>query len=68
MRRARTFPGTCGSRIPVRLAAAAIAIAATPAHGQERTLRGEIDLTIGVVDGAKEYLFENIGALTRDAA
>ncbi len=68
MRRVRTFPGTRGSRIPVRLAAAAIAMAATPAHGQERTLRGETDLTIGVVDGAPQYLFENIGALTRDAA
>ena len=67
MRRVRTFPGTRGLRIPVRLAAAAIAMAATSAHGQERTLRGEIDLTIGIMDGAQEYLFENIGGLTRDA-
>lgn len=67
-RRVRTFPGRRGLRSPVRLAAVAIAMAATPAHGQESTLRGEIDLAIGVMDGAREYLFENIGALARDAA
>ena len=51
----------------MRLAATAIAMAATFAHGQERTLRGGIDLTIGVMDGAQGYLFENISGLTRDA-
>ncbi len=51
----------------VMLQAVAIAMAAPPADGQQRTLKGEIDLTVGVMDGAPEYLFENIGALTRDA-
>ena len=45
-----------------------VAAAAGPVSGQERTLRGEIDLVIGVMEGEPAYLFENIGALTRDAA
>lgn len=65
---ARTRARKRGLRIAVRLTAAVILMVAAPADGQERTLRGELDLAIGVMDGAQEYLFENIGALARDAA
>ena len=64
---ARTPARKRGWRLRVRLAAVAIAVAATSALAQERTLRGDIDLAIGVMDGAQEYLFENIGGLARDA-
>lgn len=49
--------------------ALALGLAATPVPGtgQEATRRGEIDLAIGLIEGDPEYLFENIGALTRDA-
>lgn len=49
--------------------ALALGLAATPVPGtgQEPTRRGEIDLAIGVIEGDPEYLFENVGALTRDA-
>ncbi|WP_419942980.1 6-bladed beta-propeller [Candidatus Palauibacter sp.] len=67
MRRFRTLAWKRGWRMPVWLTAAAIAVAAAPADGQQRTLRGEIDLTIGVIEGEPEYLFEDIGGLTRDA-
>ena len=65
---ARVLARKRGLRIPVLLGVAAIAVGAASADGQERTLRGEIDLTIGVIEGDLGYLFENIGALTRDAA
>lgn len=49
--------------------ALAVGLAATPVPGtgQEAIRRGEVDLAIGVIEGDPEYLFENIGALTRDA-
>ncbi|WP_420464030.1 hypothetical protein [Candidatus Palauibacter sp.] len=60
------------SRLPVCQAVGGIAFSlaatAVPAIGQEAIRRGEIDLAIGVMDGAQEYLFENVRALTRDAA
>lgn len=67
MRRVRARTRKRGLWIPAWLTAAAIAMTAAPADGQDRTLRGEIDLAIGVMDGAQEYLFENIAGLTRDA-
>ena len=69
------LPGT-RSRIPATFTAAAVAAALTACGpeptlqgeiGQEDTLRAEIDLVIGVIEGEQEYLFENIAGLTRDA-
>ena len=45
-----------------------LVVSTSPADGQEPVRRGEIDLVIGVMEGEPAYLFENIGALTRDAA
>ena len=51
----------------IALPAVVIALAVPSASGQEPIRRGEIDLAIGAVEGDPEYLFEYIGALTRDA-
>lgn len=67
MRRVRACTRKRGLWIPAWLTAAAIAMTAAPADGQEATLRAEIDLVLGVIDGDPEYLFENIAGLTRDA-
>lgn len=44
-----------------------LVVSTSPADGQEPVRRGEIDLAIGVMEGDPEYLFEDIGGLTRDA-